>query len=162
MLLWKLCTRPVDRMQSGRQRGKAFCVLETLKLRVNFVIYIADRIATTCTQAKLFLLRCVNPAALPPARCYSIRLPRRVASSVSCIGQRTESSSEHYVSDLSLLKLMRYDVKISSAWFEPITYGSKNECAIHYTTAPQRRSGDVQVYSRHFECPHWTLHVTFA
>jgi len=28
------------------------------KVKVNFEIYIADRKATTCTQAKLFLLRC--------------------------------------------------------------------------------------------------------
>jgi len=45
---------------------------------VNLEIYIADRKATT--KAKLFLLRCVNPAALPLVRCYSIRPPRRVAS----------------------------------------------------------------------------------
>jgi len=43
-------------------------------------IYIADRKATACIQAKLFLLRCVNPAALPLVRCYSIRPPHRVAS----------------------------------------------------------------------------------
>jgi len=48
--------------------------------KVSFEIYIADRKATTCIQVKLFLLRCVNPAALPQVRCYSIRLPRRVAS----------------------------------------------------------------------------------
>jgi len=53
---------------------------EVKKLKVNFEIYIADRKATTRMQAKLFLLRCVNPAALPLVRCYSIRLPRRVAS----------------------------------------------------------------------------------
>jgi len=32
-----------------------------LKLKVNLVIYIADRKATTCIQVKLFLLRFVNP-----------------------------------------------------------------------------------------------------
>jgi len=37
---------------------------EDLKVKVNFEIYIADRKATTCILAKLFLLRCVNPAAL--------------------------------------------------------------------------------------------------
>jgi len=52
----------------------------TYKVNVNFEIYIADRKATTCIEAKLFLLRCVYPAALPLVRCYSIRLPRRVAS----------------------------------------------------------------------------------
>jgi len=50
------------------------------KVKVNFEIYIVDRKATACIYAKLFLLRCVNPAALPLVRCYSIRLPRRVAS----------------------------------------------------------------------------------
>jgi len=52
----------------------------------------------------LLLLRCVNPAALPLVRWYSIRLPQRVASWVNYSRQRSESSSEHYVSDLSLLK----------------------------------------------------------
>jgi len=47
--------------------------------KVNFEIYIADRKATTCISSKLFLLRCVNPAALPLVRCFSIRLSRRVA-----------------------------------------------------------------------------------
>jgi len=38
----------------------------SLKLKkVNFEIYIADRKATTCIWAKLFLLCCVNPTALP-------------------------------------------------------------------------------------------------
>jgi len=45
------------------------------KLKVNFEIFIADRKATTCIQAKPFLLRCVNPAVLPLVRCYSIRTP---------------------------------------------------------------------------------------
>jgi len=31
-----------------------------VKVEVNFEIYIADRKATTCILAKLFLLRCVN------------------------------------------------------------------------------------------------------
>jgi len=54
--------------------------LEKSGNKVNFEIYIADRKATTRIKAKLFLLRCVNPAALPLIRCYSIRLPLRVAS----------------------------------------------------------------------------------
>jgi len=62
----------------GRAASDEDCI--KLKLKVNFEIYIADRKATTCIQAKLFLLRCVNPAALPLVRCYSIRHPRRVAS----------------------------------------------------------------------------------
>jgi len=37
-------------------------------------------------------------------RCYSIRLPRRVASCVNYSSRWTESSSEHFASDLSLLK----------------------------------------------------------
>jgi len=49
-------------------------------------------------------MRRVNPAALPLVRCYSIRLPRRVASWVNYSSWRTESSSEHLASDLSLLK----------------------------------------------------------
>jgi len=71
--------------------------------KVNFEIYIADRKITTCIYiGKAFLLRCVNPAALPLVRCYSIRPPRSVASCVS--SQRTETFSEHFASDLSLLK----------------------------------------------------------
>jgi len=54
--------------------------LRDVKVEVNFEIYVADRKATTRIKAMLFLLRCVNPAALPLVRCYSIRLPRRVAS----------------------------------------------------------------------------------
>jgi len=69
-----------------------------------FEIYIADRKATTHIQIKLFLLRCVNPAARPLVHCYLIRLPRRVASWVNYSSRRTESSSEHFISDLSLLK----------------------------------------------------------
>jgi len=66
-------------------------------------MYIADRKATTGI-GKAFLLRCVNPAALPLVRCDSIRHPRRVASWVNYSSRRTESSSEHFASDLSLLK----------------------------------------------------------
>ena len=51
-----------------------------LRKEFNFEIYIVDLKASTCSWAWLFLLRCVNPAALPLVRCYSIRLPRRVAS----------------------------------------------------------------------------------
>jgi len=36
------------------------CETITLKLKGNFEIYIADRKATTCIWAKLFLLRCVK------------------------------------------------------------------------------------------------------
>jgi len=35
-----------------------------LKFKVNFEMYIADRKATSCILAKLFLLRCGNAAAL--------------------------------------------------------------------------------------------------
>jgi len=50
------------------------------KLKVNFVIYITDRKAIYYLYiGKAFLLRCVNLAALPLVRCYSIHLPRRVA-----------------------------------------------------------------------------------
>jgi len=44
--------------------------------------------------------------------------------------------SEHYVSDLSLLKADAYDVKISVIGFEPMIYGSDSVYATHYTTAP--------------------------
>ena len=47
------------------------------KSLVNIEIYIADLKATTCISAKLFLLRCVNPAALPLVRCYSFPFPGR-------------------------------------------------------------------------------------
>jgi len=72
--------------------------------KVNFKIYIADRKTTTCIYAKLFLPCCVNHAALPLVRCYSICPPRRVASWVNYSSRPTESSSEHFASDLSLLK----------------------------------------------------------
>jgi len=75
-----------------------------LNKKGNFVVYIADRKAITCIQRKLFLLRCVKPPVLPLVRCYSIRLPHRVASWVNYNSQRTESSGEHFASDLSLLK----------------------------------------------------------
>jgi len=78
--------------------------LNNQKLKVNFEIYMADRKATTRIKAKLFLLRCINPAVLPLVRYYSIRLPRRLASWVNYSSRRTESSSEHFASDLSLLK----------------------------------------------------------
>jgi len=73
---------------------------------VNFVIYIADRKPTTYKTyiGTVFLLGCGNPAALPLVRCYSIRILRMIASWVNYSMQRTESSSEHYVSDLSFLK----------------------------------------------------------
>jgi len=48
--------------------------------KVNFEIYILDRQATITWKYKLFLLRCVNSTALPLVRCYSIRLPRTLAS----------------------------------------------------------------------------------
>jgi len=54
-------------------------------------------------KAKPFLLRCVNPATLPLVRCYSIRLPRHVVSGVSYSRQQTDSSSEHYTGELSLM-----------------------------------------------------------
>jgi len=75
-----------------------------LKVKVNFEIYIAERKATTCIKAELFLLRCVYPAALPLIRCYSIRHPWRVASWVYYSSRRTDSSSEHFASDPRLLK----------------------------------------------------------
>jgi len=46
----------------------------------------------------------VNPAALPLVHCYSIRPPWRVASWVNYCSRQTESSSEHFANDLSLLK----------------------------------------------------------
>jgi hypothetical protein len=49
-------------------------------LKADFEIYITDLKASICSWAKLFLLRCVNLAALPLVRCYSIHLPRGVAS----------------------------------------------------------------------------------
>jgi len=76
----------------------------TVEVKVNFEIYIADLEATTCIEAKLFMFRCVNSAALPLVRCWSIRRPRRVASWVNYSSRRTESSSQHFASDLSLLK----------------------------------------------------------
>jgi len=48
------------------------------------------------------MLRFVNPTALPMVHCYSIRLPRGVAILANYSRHRTESSSEHYASDLSL------------------------------------------------------------
>jgi len=51
-----------------------------------------------------FFCSCVNSAALPLVHCYSIRPPRRVASWVNYSSRQTETSSEHFASDLSLLK----------------------------------------------------------
>jgi len=53
---------------------------------------------------KLFLLRCVNPTALLLVHCYSIRSPQRVASWVNYSSCLTKSSTEHFASDISLLK----------------------------------------------------------
>jgi len=44
-----------------------------VKVKVNFEIYIAIGKLLPVYRQKLFLLRCVNPAALPLVRCYSIR-----------------------------------------------------------------------------------------
>jgi len=87
------------------------------KLKIdNFEIYIADRKATTCIYAKLFMLCCINSAAVQLVRCYSFRPPRRVASWVNYNSRRTESSSEHFASDLRLLKA---DVlKADAQWCE--------------------------------------------
>jgi hypothetical protein len=61
--------------------GNLLMVIEqTFTKEVDFEIYLADLKASTCSYAKLLLLRCFNPAALPLVHCYSIRLPRRVAS----------------------------------------------------------------------------------
>jgi len=51
--------------------------------------------------------------------------------------QQTESLSELYTSDLSLLKADAYDVKISGAQIRTMTCGSESECVTHYTTAPK-------------------------
>ena len=59
-----------------------------------------------------FLLRCVNPAALPVVRCYSIRLARRVASWVDYTATRTESCTVGTTPVISACwRLMHYDVK---------------------------------------------------
>jgi len=46
-----------------------------IKVKVNFVIYTADRKVTTYIYAKFFLLRCVNHAALPLVRCLDSPSP---------------------------------------------------------------------------------------
>jgi len=108
------------------------------KVKVNFEINLADRKSTTCLKAKLFLLRCVNPAALSLARCYSIRHPRRVASWVNYSSRQTVSYSEHFVSDQGLLKAdaLWCENKRCSDSNPCMTNGSESECATHYTTAP--------------------------
>jgi len=64
--------------------------------------------------------------------------PRRVASRVNYSRKRTESSSEHYVSDLSFVNADAYGVKINSAiGLKPTIYGSESECAT-LPTIPQR------------------------
>jgi len=54
-------------------------------------------------------------ATLPLVCCYSIRTPRRVASWVNYSCRWTESSSEHFASNLSLLKADALRSEISSA-----------------------------------------------
>jgi len=59
------------------------------KVAVSFDIHIAVRKAITCVHKQFVMLCCVNTAALPPVRCYSICLPRRLASPVDYRRQRT-------------------------------------------------------------------------
>jgi len=61
-----------------------------VKVKVNFVIYIADWKATTYIYAMIYLLCCVNSAALPQVLCYSFHLPWRVASWVNYSRQCNE------------------------------------------------------------------------
>jgi len=84
--------------------------------KVNFKMHVPDRKGTTGINAKLFLFGCVNSAALPLVRCYSIHLPQGVASWVDYRGQRNESYPVSTTSVISAgWKLIHYDVKISSA-----------------------------------------------
>jgi hypothetical protein len=88
------------------------------------------------------MLCCVNHAALPLARCYSIRLPRRVASWVDY--SRHKMSRAHCA--------LRQWSHLAEGWctmvrkwavlrIEPTTCGSESECATHYTTAPHKCIG---------------------
>ena len=105
--------------------------------KVNFEICIADLKASTCSCAWLFLLRCVNPAALPLARCYSIRLPRCGLQPV-----RTESRTVGTTPVISACwRLMHYDVKNSGVrdrthdlWIRKRAYYPLH----HSTITPQR------------------------
>jgi hypothetical protein len=91
--------------------------LGLLKLKkVTFEIYVPDRKTTTCISSKLFLLCCVNSAALPLGHCYSLCLPRMVASWVDYSRQRTESCPVSTTPVISACwRLMNCDVKNSGA-----------------------------------------------
>jgi len=140
-LVYMVVANPVNWFSWTWAHDMAHNIYLLNKLKVKFSIYIADHKATTYIYEKVFLLRCVNSAALQLVRCHSIRLPRRVASWVNYSRQRTESVSEHYASDLSLLKAdalcenKRYSD--SNPW--PMVWIRKRVCyPLHHST-PQAR-----------------------
>jgi len=101
------------KIEEGITLNIAFVQLK-LKLSLKFIKRIGKLLHVL--HAKPFLLRCVNPAALPLVGCYSIRLPRRVASWGNYTRQSTNWIVQWALPVMSACwRLMHYDVKISSA-----------------------------------------------
>jgi hypothetical protein len=109
--------------------------------RIIFEIYMADLKASAYSRALLFLLHCVQPAALPLVRCYSIRLPRRVASRVD-YNRYELSRAQWALRQWSQLAEGRCIMmwKIATFGIEPTTSGSEGESATNYTTARHTRT----------------------
>jgi len=117
-----------------------YCIVLYKLKKDNFEIYIADQKATTCIWAKLFLLRCVNPAELPlvgPTLQLDSPFPEGSHSWVKYSSRRTESSSalQHFASVFSLQKA-------DAMWCENKRCSDSNpwpmdpKASVHYTTAP--------------------------
>jgi len=85
-----------------------FVILDTIRVnkKVNFVIYIVDRKDPTCIQAKLVLLGCVNPAALP--------LVEQLAEWTTTVNELNRPVGTSPVIS-ACWRMMYYDVKISGA-----------------------------------------------
>jgi len=105
--------------------SRAQIMLKVQKLIYKFIKRIRKLLPVY--RQSFFLFRCVNPAALPLVRGYSIRLPHGVASWVNYRSRQTESSSEHFASDLSLLKADAEWCEKAVLGFEPMTYGSESK-----------------------------------
>jgi len=54
----------------GHGQAEHICIVNNL-----CIVYIVDLKATTCILLKLFLFRCVNPAALPLVRATRFAFP---------------------------------------------------------------------------------------
>jgi len=96
--------------------SQCHCLIQCLtkKLILKFILRIGNVLHAVLHIGKALPLRCVNSPAPPLVRCYSIRLPRRVASWVNHSRQRTESCPVSTTPVISAYwRLMFYDVKMS-------------------------------------------------